>query len=92
MAEPHNGGRLKRADEIRAVLSGARLAPEKPTVIYCAAGIRTAHAYFVLSLLGWDNIRGYDASMAEWAKPRRHRGRSHGLMPAKAGAAEPSGT
>jgi thiosulfate/3-mercaptopyruvate sulfurtransferase len=67
MAEPHTGGRLKAGDELRSVLRGAGISPEEPTVIYCAAGVRTAHAYFVLSLLGWNEIRGYDASMAEWA-------------------------
>jgi thiosulfate/3-mercaptopyruvate sulfurtransferase len=67
MAEPHTGGKLKAADELRSVLRDAGISPEKPTVIYCAAGVRTSHAHFVMSLLGWTNISGYDASMTEWA-------------------------
>ena len=67
MAEPHGGGRLKPAEELRSVLAGAGLSAERPTIIYCAAGVRTSHAYLVLHLLGWDEIRAYDASMAEWA-------------------------
>lgn len=37
------------------------------TIAYCQLGDRSAHTWFVLKyLLGFDNIRNYDGSWAEW--------------------------
>ena len=58
---------FKPASELRSVLAEAGASPEKETVVHCQGGIRTTMGVFVLSLLGWDRVRGYDASMAEWA-------------------------
>jgi thiosulfate/3-mercaptopyruvate sulfurtransferase len=60
-------GVFKPARALRAVLDKAGLSPDKETVVHCQAGIRTTLGFFVLSLLGWDRIRAYDAAMAEWA-------------------------
>jgi thiosulfate/3-mercaptopyruvate sulfurtransferase len=60
-------GVFKPARELRATLDNAGLSPAKETVVHCQAGIRTTLGFFVLSLLGWDRIRAYDAAMAEWA-------------------------
>jgi thiosulfate/3-mercaptopyruvate sulfurtransferase len=58
---------LKSASELRSLLAEADASPEKETVVHCQAGISTTVGVFVLSLLGWDSVRAYDASMAEWA-------------------------
>lgn len=58
---------LKPADELRAELAAASLSPERETVIHCQAGVRTTMGIFVTSLLGWDRVRAYEASLAEWA-------------------------
>jgi len=58
---------FKPAWELRAVLDKAGLSAERETVVHCQAGIRTTLGFFVLSLLGWNRIRAYDAAMAEWA-------------------------
>ena len=58
---------FRSAEELRAIVKEAGLAPEKETFIHCQAGIRTTMGAFVLALLGWNNVRAYDASMAEWA-------------------------
>ena len=58
---------FKRADELEALLRDAGLTPEQETIVHCQAGIRTTTGVFALALLGWDNVRGYDAAMAEWA-------------------------
>jgi len=58
---------LKPAPELRAMLAKAGLRPAKETVIHCQAGIRTTMAVLVLALLGWDRVRAYEASLAEWA-------------------------
>lgn len=43
------------------------LNPADDTVIYCRVGDRAAHTWFVLKfLLGFDSVRNYDGSWAEW--------------------------
>jgi thiosulfate/3-mercaptopyruvate sulfurtransferase len=58
---------IKPAAELQAVLTKAGLSPSQETVIHCQAGVRTTMGVFVMTLLGWDQVRAYDASMAEWA-------------------------
>ena len=58
---------LRRAAELREVLTEAGLSPDQETIVHCQAGIRTTMAIFAASLLGWDRVRAYEASMAEWA-------------------------
>ena len=58
---------LKPAAELQDVLTESRLSRDKDTVIHCQAGVRTTMGVFVTSLLGWDHVRAYDASLAEWA-------------------------
>ncbi len=41
----------------------------KPTVItYCGGGIAASAATLVLTMLGHDNVKLYDASLSEWAR------------------------
>ncbi|MGH2670046.1 MAG: sulfurtransferase, partial [bacterium] len=40
--------------------------PERETITYCHTGGRAAHDYFVLRLLGYQRLRNYDGSWAEW--------------------------
>lgn len=43
------------------------LNPTDATVVYCRVGDRAAHTWFVLKfLLGFDSVRNYDGSWAEW--------------------------
>jgi thiosulfate/3-mercaptopyruvate sulfurtransferase len=58
---------IKPAAELRAVFAAAGLLPERETIIHCQAGIRTTMGIFVTTLLGWERVRAYEASMAEWA-------------------------
>ena len=60
-------GVFKSAWELRAILEKGLLSADKETVVHCQAGVRTTLGFFVLSLLGWNRIRAYDAAMAEWA-------------------------
>lgn len=39
---------------------------DKEIVTYCQIGIRAAHSYFTLRLLGYEYVRLYDGSWAEW--------------------------
>jgi thiosulfate/3-mercaptopyruvate sulfurtransferase len=58
---------IKPAPELQSMLVEAGLSPERQTVFHCQAGVRTTMGVFVSMLLGWDHVRAYDASMAEWA-------------------------
>lgn len=55
------------ADELQRLLDEAGISRDRPTITYCQGGIRAAHAAFVLTLLGYDDVRVYDGSMFEWA-------------------------
>lgn len=58
---------VKSASDLRALLKDAGIEPGKEVIVHCQAGIRTTQGVFTLRLLGWEHVRAYDASMAEWA-------------------------
>jgi thiosulfate/3-mercaptopyruvate sulfurtransferase len=58
---------FRAAVELRAIVRDAGLSPDRETIVHCQAGIRSTVGAFVLALLGWEGVRVYDASMAEWA-------------------------
>jgi len=58
---------FKRADEMEALVRDAGMSPKRETIVHCQAGVRTTTGVFALALLGWKNVRAYDAAMAEWA-------------------------
>ena len=37
-----------------------------PVVTYCQGGVRAAHAAIALMMAGWDDVKVYDGSWAEW--------------------------
>ena len=55
------------AEELQSLLAEAGISRDRPVITYCQGGIRAAHAAFVLTLLGHDDVRVYDGSMREWA-------------------------
>jgi thiosulfate/3-mercaptopyruvate sulfurtransferase len=59
--------RLRPAGEIQRLLDEAGFVRGKPTITYCQGGIRAAHAFFILHLMGYEGMRVYDGSMREWA-------------------------
>ena len=63
---PMRSGRLLPADEIAARLAAIGVTPDKRVITHCQAGIRAAHAAFVLRLMGYPDSRNYDASWSEW--------------------------
>jgi thiosulfate/3-mercaptopyruvate sulfurtransferase len=58
---------LKSAVDIASLAASAGLRPDLETIVHCQAGIATTLDVFALTLLGWDNVRCYDAAMGEWA-------------------------
>jgi thiosulfate/3-mercaptopyruvate sulfurtransferase len=55
------------ADELRRRL-GAVGALDRPVIAYCGGGIAASADAFILTMLGCNNVRIYDASLSEWAK------------------------
>lgn len=58
---------FKPAAELEALLAESGLRPGGEVAAHCQAAIRGAHAAFVMTLLGREGVRLYDASMKEWA-------------------------
>lgn len=67
----HTGGgvpTIKPADELRTMLAAVGVTPDKNVVTYCQGGIRAAHGYWVLRLLGFESVRNFDASWRLWGE------------------------
>jgi thiosulfate/3-mercaptopyruvate sulfurtransferase len=59
-------GTVRGADEIRARAQAAGLMPDHELVAYCQGGVRAAHAALALRAAGYQRVRIYDGSWAEW--------------------------
>ncbi|HLY48494.1 MAG TPA: rhodanese-like domain-containing protein, partial [Solirubrobacteraceae bacterium] len=59
-------GTMRDADEIRSHARAAALLPENEIVTYCQGGVRAAHAALALRVAGYQRVRIYDGSWAEW--------------------------
>jgi thiosulfate/3-mercaptopyruvate sulfurtransferase len=59
---------LKPAQQLGDLFTnGYGLSKDQEIIVYCTGGLETSFNYFVLSgVLGYKNIRLYDASMKEW--------------------------
>lgn len=57
---------FKPVDELRALYVAQEVTPDKTVVTYCQTHHRGAHTYFVLRLLGYPRVVGYDRSWVEW--------------------------
>jgi thiosulfate/3-mercaptopyruvate sulfurtransferase len=57
---------FKSPAEIQALLDARGISPDTTTITYCQTFWRGAHLYFLLRLMGYDNVRGYDGSWSEW--------------------------
>ncbi len=60
-------GLLLPDEDLRALFGKANLAPEDEIIVYDTAGVRSAYVTWVLLMLGYGNVRNYDASFHEWA-------------------------
>jgi len=54
------------SNELRTLYEEAGIMADKEIVTHCQTGIRAAHSYFTLRLLGYTKVRLYDGSWAEW--------------------------
>ncbi len=56
----------KSAGELRSMYESAGVTPGKEIITYCQTAVRAAHTLFTLRLLGYQNVRNYDGSWAEY--------------------------
>lgn len=62
-------GTFKPFDELKSLLIGKDVTPDRLVVPYCAVGARSAYMWFVLKhLLGYPTVRNYDGSWNEWSR------------------------
>lgn len=59
-------GTFKSAAALRDLFVAAGVRPDREIITYCQTGIRAAHDYFALRLLGYAKIKNYDGSWNEW--------------------------
>jgi thiosulfate/3-mercaptopyruvate sulfurtransferase len=59
-------GTFKPVEELRAMYAAGGVTADKTVVTYCQTHHRASHSYFVLRLLGYPKVVGYDRSWAEW--------------------------
>lgn len=57
---------FKPSDDLRAMYLAKGVTPEKTVITYCQTHHRASHDYFVLRLLGYPRVVGYDRSWVEW--------------------------
>jgi thiosulfate/3-mercaptopyruvate sulfurtransferase len=66
VSPPNRSGLFLPAKEIERKLAAIGVTPDKRVITHCQAGIRAAHAIFLLRLMGFAQAQNYDGSWAEW--------------------------
>jgi thiosulfate/3-mercaptopyruvate sulfurtransferase len=59
--------RIKSYADLQTLYRG--LDPEKGVIVYCNSGRRSSFSYYVLRLMGIDNVATYEPSWKQWGKP-----------------------
>ncbi len=62
---------FKSQKELEQIFSQLGVRRDKISINYCQTGVRSAHVYFTLRLLGYPDVRVYDASWSEWGNDER---------------------
>jgi thiosulfate/3-mercaptopyruvate sulfurtransferase len=64
--DPQKPGYMRPLAELAAEYQALGLTAGKEIVVYCQSLMRASHSYFVLRMLGYERVRGYDGSWSEW--------------------------
>lgn len=64
--EPAAGRHPARRCRDSSLGAGGGLSPEHELVTYCQGGVRAAHAALALRIAGFERVRIYDGSWADW--------------------------
>lgn len=62
-------GRVRPADELRALFAEAGLRDDRPVVTSCGSGVTAGALFLALALTGRTDVALYDGSWAEWGLP-----------------------
>lgn len=76
--------RFSRPEVLAAMYRAAGVVPEKEVITYCGRGYAGACGLLALKLLGYERVRLYDGSWAEWS--------GDPSLPVEVGAGQPSRT
>ena len=60
-----NDGSFKQVSELASIYD-TTISKDSRIATHCQTGVRGAHSYFVLRLLGYQDVAVYDGSWAEW--------------------------
>ena len=75
--QPSKCCRTLPPDELAALYAAAGVTPDREVIAYCGRGFAAASGLLALKLLGYERVRLYDGSWAEWsADPAPGRGRA----------------
>lgn len=67
---PGNVPRFLDRTTLRHLFAQAGITPDKEIIVYCETGARSAHTYWALKLAGYEHVRNYEGSWAEWSRYR----------------------
>jgi thiosulfate/3-mercaptopyruvate sulfurtransferase len=57
----------KNEKQLTSMYESKGVFQDKQVIVYCQTGVRGAHSYFTLRLIGYSQIALYDGSWAEWS-------------------------
>ena len=60
-------GHFKSANELKELYKSQGVTPDKEIALYCHTSVRATYNYFALRLIGYQNLRIYDAAWVGWA-------------------------
>jgi thiosulfate/3-mercaptopyruvate sulfurtransferase len=61
-------GSYKSPEQIREILAGLGVTPDKGVITYCQGGGRAAHSYAALKSAGFDRVRHYVGSFGDYSR------------------------
>lgn len=64
--EPEGTPYFLPAEQIREKFYALGITPDKEVISHCHTNVRGSHAYFTLRLMGYDSVRTYEGSWAEY--------------------------
>lgn len=66
LLDPEHSYRLRPQNELKEIVNAAGIKPKNELIVYCQTHRRSALVYFVLKHLGYENVKAYAGSWAEW--------------------------
>ncbi len=66
LIDPNHSLRLRPDAEIKHILTDAGLQTDRTQIVHCQSHRRSALVYFVLKQLGYEHVKAYVGSWAEW--------------------------